>query len=195
MRIGILGGTFDPPHAAHLALARAAIDQLQLDELIFMPVSRNPLKHKPISSAKRRLEMVRLLIQDEPKMAFSDLEVLRGGRSYAVDTLEMLQAANPADYWFIVGADALKDLGQWKQPARLLKLTRLAVAVRPPQTETQVISHIPPDIRDRVDLIKMEPMDIASFDIRERIFKGRPVAPMVPDRVLDYIRNNNLYRS
>lgn len=195
MRIGILGGTFDPPHIAHLALARAALEQLELDELIFMPAARNPLKHKPFTTAKQRMEMVTRLIEAESKMAVSNLEVSKGGRSYAVDTMEELQAAQPADYWFIVGADVLRDMDQWKQPQRLLKLCRLGVAVRPPQTETQVLAHLRSDIRERVDIIKMPPMEVASFDIRGRIFKGQPVAPTVPDRVLDYIRENNLYRS
>lgn len=195
MRIGILGGTFDPPHIAHLALARAALEQLELDELIFMPAARNPLKHKPFTTPKQRLEMVKRLIEEEPKMAVSDLEVSKGGRSYAVDTLEELQAAQPADYWFIVGADVLKEMDQWKQPQRLLRLCRLGVAIRPPQTETNVFAHLRSDVRERVDIVKMPPMDVASFDIRARIFKGQPVAPNVPDRVLDYIRQHNLYRS
>ncbi|MEA2551882.1 MAG: nicotinate-nucleotide adenylyltransferase, partial [Fimbriimonadaceae bacterium] len=101
----------------------------------------------------------------------------------------------PADYWFIVGADALKDLDKWKQLDRLLKLTRLAVAVRPPLTETQVVSRIPERIRDLVDLVKMSPVDIASFDIRDRLARQKPVAPLLPDRVIDYIRQNDLYRS
>jgi nicotinate-nucleotide adenylyltransferase len=190
-----LGGTFDPPHEGHLAIARAAISQLELDEIIFMPVARNPLKRKPIATGKQRLAMTKLLLEDEPKVAISDLELSRGGKSYAVDTLEELQAAQPADYWFIVGADALKDLDKWKQLDRLLKLTRLAVAVRPPLTETQVVSRIPERIRDLVDLVKMSPVDIASFDIRDRLARQKPVAPLLPDRVIDYIRQNDLYRS
>ncbi|MEA2552477.1 MAG: nicotinate-nucleotide adenylyltransferase, partial [Fimbriimonadaceae bacterium] len=86
-RIGILGGTFDPPHEGHLAIARAAISQLELDEIIFMPVARNPLKRKPIATGKQRLAMTKLLLEDEPKVAISDLELSRGGKSYAVDTL------------------------------------------------------------------------------------------------------------
>ena len=97
MRIGILGGTFDPPHIAHLALAHAAIEQLDLEEVIFMPVAKNPLKHKAMASPKQRLAMTSLLIEGEPKLAVSDLEISRVGQSYAVDTLEELQAAQPAE--------------------------------------------------------------------------------------------------
>lgn len=195
MRIGILGGTFDPPHAGHLALAKAAIETLELDEVLFMPASRNPLKHKPVASAKQRLAMTQVLIKDEPKMAVSDLEISRGGQSYAVETLEELQAVQPADYWFIVGADALKDLTQWKNPDRLLKLCRLAVAVRPPQTETMVRAHIPEEYRDRVDLLNMAPMEIASFDIRDRLARRRPVGSSFPAALLDYVEKNKLYRN
>jgi len=194
LRIGILGGTFDPPHLAHLALAHAALDQLQLDEVIFMPVSRNPLKHKPLTPPKTRMAMTEMLIKDEPKMAVSNLEIVRGGQSYAVDTMNELQAAQPAEYWFIVGADALKDIKQWKNPDKLLKLCRLAVAVRPPQTETDIKARTPEEYRDRVDVISMKPLDTASFDIRDRLFRGQPVSGMLPPDVLDYIQKSNLYR-
>lgn len=195
MRIGILGGTFDPPHIAHLALAHAAIEQLDLEEVIFMPVAKNPLKHKAMASPKQRLAMTSLLIEGEPKLAVSDLEISRGGQSYAVDTLEELQAAQPAEYWFIVGADALKDLAQWKNPERLLRLCRIAAALRPPFSETQMVARIPEEFRDRVDFVTMPPMEVASFDIRDRLAREKPVKPMIPDSVLDYIRQNNLYRS
>jgi nicotinate-nucleotide adenylyltransferase len=194
LRIGILGGTFDPPHVAHLALARAAISHLELDEVIFMPVARNPLKHKPVSSAKQRLTMTEILIKDQPKMAVSNLEMVRGGQSYAVDTLGELQAAQPADYWFIIGADALKDLKLWKNPDKLLTLCRLAVAVRPPLSEESVKARIPEEYRDKVDLISMPPMDVASFDVRDRIHRGKPLGDMITPDVLDYIQQNNLYR-
>jgi len=194
LKIGVLGGTFDPPHAGHLALARAAIAQLELDEVIFMPVSRNPLKHKPVTSTKMRLAMTEALVADEPKTAVSNLEIVRGGQSYAVDTLAELQAAQPADYWFIIGADALKDLKLWKNPDRLLNLCRLAVAVRPPLTEEQVRSRIPEEYRGKIDLISMTPMDVASFDIRDRLHRGKPLGEMVPKGVLDYIDQNKLYR-
>jgi len=195
LRIGVLGGTFDPPHNAHLSLAHAAIDQLSLDELIFMPVSRNPLKHKPIASPKQRLEMTEMLIADEPKMAVSNLEIVRGGQSYAVDSLDELHVAKPGEYWFVVGADALKDLKQWKNPDKLLRLCRLAVAMRPPQTEADVRSRIPEEYKDRIDIVKMEAMNIASFDIRDRLERNKPLAGMLPERILQYIRQNGLYRS
>src|SRR5438045_2029390 len=116
MRIGILGGTFDPPHLGHLALANAAREHLKLDEVIFMPASRNPIKKGTQTPPKQRLEMVKRTVEGHPGLAYSDLEITRGGPSYAVDTLTELSFAKPAEYWFLVGADALKDLPTWKQP-------------------------------------------------------------------------------
>src|SRR3954471_14443433 len=107
MRIGILGGTFDPPHSAHLALAHKALDELRLDEVMFLPVNRNPLKKIKMSPAKDRLEMVKLAIRDEPNFSVSDIEIARGGPSYAIDTMNELTYARPAEYWFILGSDAL----------------------------------------------------------------------------------------
>jgi nicotinate-nucleotide adenylyltransferase len=195
LRIGILGGTFDPPHLAHLALAQAGIDHLELDEVIFMPVSKNPLKHKPIASAKQRFAMTEILLENQTRMAVSNLEMVRGGPSYAVDSMAELQAAQPADYWFLIGADALKDLKQWKNPDRLLKLCRLAVAIRPPLIEAEVRARMPEEFKDKIDLIHMEAMDIASFEIRDRLARHKPLGNMIPEPVLEYIRQNDLYRS
>jgi len=118
MRIGILGGTFDPPHIGHLELARAAIDALKLDEVLFLPAHRNPLKRAKSSPAKQRLEMVQRMVADEPKMAVSDIETSRGGPSYMVETLMELQMVKPGDYWVLLGADAMKTFDEWKTRRR-----------------------------------------------------------------------------
>jgi len=195
MRIGVLGGTFDPPHEGHLALARAAADALNLDEVIFLPTHRNPLKKDAKQTgAKKRMEMVRLATKNEPAFAVSDIEVERKGLSYAVDTMRQLQMVRPGDYWFILGADALKDFKKWKQPEKLLKLARLAVAVRPPETFQDAISRIPEQFRARIDAVPMPPVEISSTEIRERISGKRPVSQWVPRDVLQYIEENRLYR-
>ena len=111
MKTGVLGGTFDPPHYGHLELAKAAKAQLGLDEVMFVPANRNPLKTRKTASAKHRLRMVELEIEDEEGLSVSDIEITRGGPSYAVDTLEELKMVRPGEYWFIVGADALETLG------------------------------------------------------------------------------------
>lgn len=197
MRIGVLGGTFDPPHRGHLQLALSAADQLELDEVIFMPANRNPMKRREDggASAKQRLEMVRLLVDHDPRFSVSDLEQTRGGASYTYDTFFELQMVRPADYWFILGADSLRSLPEWKSPEKLIKLTRLAVAVRPPLTPHDAITRIPEDYRAAVDVVQMPAMAISSSDIRERFRRGHSAGDTLLPEVLDYIRRNGLYRS
>lgn len=195
MRIGIFGGTFDPPHTGHLALAKAAQEQLELDEVIFLPAARNPLKsRRATASGKDRLEMVRRLIDSEEKMAVSDMELTRGGMSYTVDTLGELHMIQPAEYWFLLGADALRGLPDWKNPQRVLRLCRLAVAIRPPTTPNDVMARLPEEYRGKVDIVKMSPMDVSSTEIRDRIADGRGTLNWVPQRVLHYIQANKLYK-
>jgi nicotinate-nucleotide adenylyltransferase len=195
MKIGILGGTFDPPHAGHLSLARAAKSALELDEVIWMPAYNNPLKQKSKSSpARQRLEMVRLLVESEVGMAVSDIEITRGGQSYAVDTLSELQYIRPADYWFIVGADSLRTIAKWKQPERLLRLCRLAAAVRPPLNATEALLLVPPQLRPAIDLIEMTPLDVSATEIRSLVGRGQSIERWVAKSVIKYIQENKLYR-
>ncbi len=195
MRIGILGGTFDPPHAGHLALARAALQQLQLDEIMFLPANKNPLKARRVGTAsKHRLGMVEALIRNEPQFSLSDMEITRGGTSYTVDTLGELHMVRPAEYWFLMGADALKGLPDWKNPQRLLRLCRLGVAVRPPMGQSEVIARVPVEFKEKIDVITMNPMDVSSTDIRDRLSRNQNVSPHVPNDVLKYIHTHQLYR-
>jgi len=196
MKIGILGGTFDPPHVGHLSVARAALEQLELDEVLFLPANRNPLKtHKTSTPGRQRLGMVEALIRHEENMAVSDMELTRQGMSYTVDTLSEIQMVSPAEYWFIMGADSLRGFAEWKHPQRILKMARLAVAVRPPIGEADVLSRLPEEYRDRVDLIKMAPIDISSTDLRERLTRHLNVSAWIPQDVLKYIATNQLYRN
>lgn len=195
MRIGILGGTFDPPHNGHLSIAKAAAETLELDEVILLPASKNPFKeHLHRSSPEHRLKMVQAMIADEPGLAVSDMEITRGGVSYTVDTLGELQMVRPADYWFILGADAVRGITEWRNPQRLLRLCRLAVAIRPPITETQTMSKVPDEYRDRIDLINMPPLEISSSEIRERIRRGQNANMWVSPAVAKYIQAHKLYR-
>jgi nicotinate-nucleotide adenylyltransferase len=195
MKIGIFGGTFDPPHLGHLALAEAAIESLGLDEVIWMPAFQNPLKAKrPFTHAKQRLKMVQLAVEGLPKMAVSDSEIERRGQSYAVDTVAELQFLKPADYWFIVGADSLRTLSSWKQPERLLRLCRIAAAVRPPVNSVEALLLVPPEFREKIDLIEMKPMDISATEIRDKLARGLSVDPWVPKLVIKYIQENKLYQ-
>lgn len=196
MKIGILGGTFDPPHAGHLALARSALQQLELDEVLFLPANRNPLKSsKSTVSGKHRLGMVEALIRHDSQMAVSDMEITRGGTSYTVDTLGELQMVQPAEYWFIMGADSLVGIRDWKNPLRLLKLCRIAVAVRPPLSEPDILVRLPEEFKGKVDILQMPPSDISSTDLRDRLMRNQNVSPNLPQDVLKYIHTHQLYRS
>ena len=195
MRIGILGGTFDPPHKGHMNLAETALAQLELDEVVWIPAFQNPLKNKTASShAKQRLEMVKLAVADNPRMAVSDVEIERRGPSYAVDTVSELQYVRPADYWFIVGADSLKTLTKWKQPERLLRLCRIAAAIRPPVNPVEALLLLPPHFRDLIDLIEMKPTEISATEIRANVAKGSAIEPWVAKPVIKYIQEKGLYR-
>lgn len=194
MRIGIFGGTFDPPHLGHLALAEAALTSLSLDEVIFLPANRNPLKERrDVTLGDRRLDMVRLLIRGRNGLAASDMEITRGGMSYTVDTLGELQMVQPAEYWFLLGADAVSGLSQWKNPIRLARLCRLGVALRPPYQAEDILARVPEEFKDRVDFIPMAPSETSSSDIRNRILESRPVTNLLTPEVLRYIQENRIY--
>ncbi len=194
MRIGILGGTFDPPHHGHLKLAEAAINALELDEVILLPANTNPFKSgQRTTPAKHRAAMAQLLQKRNAKLSFSDMEITRGGVSYTVDTLGELQMVHPGEYWFILGADAMKGFSEWKNPQRILRLCRLAVALRPPMTKEELERQIPDEFRDKVDLIEMPPTPESSTDIRTRLQKGQPIQNITPAEIVDYIRQNKLY--
>lgn len=195
MRIGVFGGTFDPPHNAHLELARAARLHLELDELLWVPSGRNPLKTvRPVASSKHRLRMTQLAIEGEPGMAALDLEIAREGPSFMVDTLNDLSVVMPGEYWLVLGADSLRTFGQWKAPERILKLARLAVAVRPPMTMEKLEAFVDPSLLTHVDWIPMKESTISSTEIRLTLERGRPADPWVKPNVLKYISEHNLYR-
>jgi nicotinate-nucleotide adenylyltransferase len=195
MRIGILGGTFDPPHLGHLQLIESAVISLDLDEVILLPANTNPFKQGRRSTpAKQRLEMSQLLTQANPKVAISDMELTRGGLSYTVDTLGELQMVHPGEYWFILGADSLKSFPEWKNPHRILRLCRLAVAVRPPTTKEEMLRGLPSEFADKVDIIEMPPTDISSTMIREKVLKGQNIEKLTTPPVLEYIKKHKLYK-
>jgi len=196
MRIGILGGTFDPPHSGHLALAEAALEQLELDEVLFIPTNRNPLKKARTGmAAKHRIAMVDRLIKGKPQMAYTDMEITRGGASFSVDTISELQMVRQADYWFIMGADALRGLPEWKSPQRLMRMCRLAVAVRPPLIVADVLVKLPEEYKGKVDVIKMSALDISSSELRDRLHTGQSVASWISPEIQQYIETHKLYRN
>jgi nicotinate-nucleotide adenylyltransferase len=193
VKIGIMGGSFDPPHTGHLALARAAMAQLELDEILWIPAGRNPLKTRRTVPGKQRLEMVQLAIENEPNMAASDIEIGRSGPSYTYDTLFELQHVHPGQYWLILGADALKDFDKWKSPERILKMARLAVVVRPPHGRHELENKMTDELRAAIDWLEMPPVDVSSTEIRLRSEEKRPFAHLLPSKVYDYIKKHKLY--
>ncbi len=191
-RIGILGGTFDPIHKGHLALARAAVEQLKLDRLIFVPAFQHPLPEKQsgnMASAQARLEIVKLATNGEPKFEVSDCEMKRKGVSYTVDTLRIFRAQypKPNELFFITGGDWGKTLDQWKDIDTIFSLAHFVVAKRPGfDTER---------LPKGVQLLDFVPLDISSTEIRARLKKGASVASLVPNEVLSYVDKQQLYNS
>ena len=195
MSYGLLGGSFDPIHNGHLALARSAIEALGFSDVLLMPAARSPHKVKTYASAADRLAMAKLAIEDEPRFAVSDLEITRGGLSYTIDTLFELQAVRPGEYWLIIGSDALRALPQWKQPERLLKFCRLAVAERPGDPGSAALRAMPSWVTDRIDTFELKGIEVSSTELRNRIASGKPVREMLPPNVLRYITEHKLYRA
>lgn len=197
MKLGVLGGTFDPVHAGHLALARAARDLLRLAEVLFVPAGRPWRKPgRPIMPAADRLAMLRLAVAGESAFDVSELEVDREGPSYTVETLETLRAERPRDeLHFILGEDALVDLPNWVRRERIVELATLVVArraVRPDVLERAVQAL--PGLRERLVWLEMPRMDVSASEVRGRVAQGLPIEGLVPPAVEAYIREHGLYR-
>lgn len=196
MRIGVLGGTFDPVHLGHLILAEEAREVLSLERLLFVPAGMPWRKTgRPISPAEHRLAMLRLALEGSP-FELSTLEVERPGPSYTVDTLRELHAAFPAaSLYFIMGYDALLDLPNWHQPQEIVRLALLAVARRPGAEDSlEELERELPGVSGRVVWVTMPPIGISASDIRSRVRAGRSVRYLVPPGVEEYIHRHRLYR-
>jgi nicotinate-nucleotide adenylyltransferase len=197
-RVGILGGTFNPPHLGHLVCAQEARAQLDLDQVLLMPVAAPP--HKPLEDdpgAEVRLELCRLAAADDEWLEASDLEVARGGASYTVDTLSELHERRPGDeLTWIAGGDMAASLASWREPERVLALARFAVAERDGALRAQVEGEVESlGGRDSVVFLDMPLIGISSTSIRRRVAAGLPIRYLVPDAVVAYIAEHGLYRS
>ena len=190
MKIGILGGTFDPVHLGHLQLAQNARSQFSLDKVIFVPAYQSPHKQaiSPAASARDRYEMVRLAIEGEPFLDVSDCEVKRKGVSYTFDTLVEFEKKYPgATLFLILGEDALDGVDTWHRAAELKKKVRFLAAKR----ETRAV-HAPETIY--VSWIRMPLCPISASGIRTAIKQGGHIDDSLPPKVLKYIQMNKLYR-
>jgi nicotinate-nucleotide adenylyltransferase len=195
-RLGLFGGTFDPIHHGHLALAEAARDTLDL-EIVFMPAGQPP--HKPeqrVSPAPDRLAMVRAAIADNPGFLVSTLELERAGPSYTVDTLETL-AATTQDLSLILSTEAVADLASWHRPERVLELATLVVVPRDgfPDLDEATVARLVPGTRPRVMILDGPRLRLSASAIRRRAAEGRSVRYLVPDAVATYIGDHALYRT
>lgn len=191
-RIGLFGGTFDPPHEAHVALARLALAELALDELRWIPAGQPWQKARQITPAVHREAMVRLAMGNEPRFVLERCEIRRAGPSFTLDTVRELQAAQPDAQWFLViGQDQYAGLHTWRDWRELLSRVTLAVANRP---GVAIEPH--PDVKAAAHQVVPLPMlDIASTDIRARVAAGQDIGALVPVSVARYIEANHLYRA
>jgi nicotinate-nucleotide adenylyltransferase len=192
--IGILGGTFNPPHYGHLALARHAQAELGLDRVLLMPANSAPHKGEESDPGpERRLEMCRLAAGGEAGLEACALEIERGGPSYTVDTLRAIKQSNPqAELTFIVGADMARTLPAWREPGALVELAGLAVAEREDTGREEVLRALSP-LGTRVTFLAMGMLEVSSSQVRERVKAGEPTEGLVAPAVAEYIAAHALY--
>jgi nicotinate-nucleotide adenylyltransferase len=196
VRIGILGGTFNPPHLGHLVCAQEAYVQLELDRVMVIPARIPP--HKPVEEEpgpEHRLELCRLAVRGDERFTVSDIEMVREGPSYTVDTLEELTSHDPDNELFlIVGGDVAAGLPQWHRPQRVLALARLAIAQRRGTTRASIEAALHQlQGQDRAHFFRMPRIGVSSTLVRQRVGARQPIRYFVPDPVIDYIDQHRLY--
>ena len=200
MKQGILGGTFDPVHNGHLAIAAQTMEQLHLDEVIFLPAGQPWLKKdRPISPAEHRLRMLQMAIEGRPHLRISMSELERAGDTYTIDTIAAMQAqlGKEDELFFIIGWDKLPELPRWRDVSRLLRICRLAAVPRPgyslPDLKILEEAVLPGVITRRVVLLDRPLVDVSASAIRQRVAQGLAIGHLVPEPVERYIRQHGLY--
>jgi nicotinate-nucleotide adenylyltransferase len=192
VKIGVFGGTFDPPHIGHLLLAADARDALQLDRLVFVPAGTQPFKAHapPVASGQDRLEMVRLAVADDANYAVDDAEISRAGLSYTVDTLQHLsERYRGSKLFLLLGEDTLAGFGKWREPERIRELASLAVMTRAGAAGEAI-----GEIGEAVVQVSTRRIDVSSTEIRDRLRKGKTIKGFVPESVERFIDARGLYR-
>ncbi len=200
MKIGVLGGTFDPVHRGHILVAEETRARLNLAEVLFVPAGQPWLKEGSlISAAEHRVQMVRLAIAAYPYCKLSTLEIERAGASYTVDTITALQAQLGAgdELFFIMGWDALAQLPRWREPSRLITMCQLVAVPRPgyPCPDLNSLEAVIPGLSRRLILLEKPEVDIGATEIRSRVARGLSIRHLVPEAVDDYIKKHKLYLS
>lgn len=198
MKLGVMGGTFDPIHNAHLVAVDEVRKKLKLDEAWFIPAGQPWFKaDRDISSAEHRVNMVRLAITGNPHFKLSTIEVERPGATYTVDTLEQLrrELGETTEIYLILGWDNLNSLPRWHEPGRLIELCRLVSVPRPgyPRPDLQALEATIPGLSQKVITMDQPQIDISSSEIRERVATGGSISLLVPPPVARYIRQHKLY--
>ena len=199
MRLALFGGSFDPPHRGHVAIARAAADAFALDTVLFTPAGRQPIKATAAATFEQRLTMVTLACAEDSRFAASNLDAPRsdGTANYTVRTLSQLKESFPeAQLFNLVGADSFRDLARWKQPQRLLELAEWIVVSRPGFALLEPAGlNLTESQRARIHLLDSVHDDVAATRLRERLQQGDPCADLLPASVAAYIHEQHLYRS
>ena len=182
-KIGILGGTFDPIHNAHLAMARAALEHLELDQLLFIPTGNPRYRNPARASGEHRVAMLRLALADEPRFAIDTRELQPGASGYTVDSLRAIAGELPdAKLYLLMGADQYEKLDTWHRPDDIARLAEIAVFGRPGIT-----------LKENPRLIPMQPTPVSASEIRARAARGAPLNRLVPGAVANYIGRHRLY--
>jgi nicotinate-nucleotide adenylyltransferase len=200
MRVGVFGGTFDPIHLGHLAVARSIQATLCLGKVVLVPAGQPWLKAgTPVSSVNDRVEMLRLAIARQKSFVLSTIEAERPGPSYSVDTMETLRRQSESDsvLFFLLGSDALMDIARWKEPRRLIQICQLVAFARPgfrlPTMDS--LEAAVPGLSGRVVFVEVPQVNIQATDIRSRIAEGRSIKRLVPRAVERYILEHGLYKA
>ncbi len=189
MRIGLLGGSFDPPHIGHLLAASDAHESLRLDRLLFIPAAVQPLKAgRTTARTDQRLAMTKMLVDGDPRFDVDAIEMDRGGLSYTVETLTALKQRWPsAELFWLVGADIVSTFAQWREPERIVELATVVVLERAGDFADRAL---PAGMR----CLPTRRIDVSSTEIRQRVNEGKSVRGFVPDAVADFIAAERLYR-
>jgi nicotinate-nucleotide adenylyltransferase len=201
MRLGILGGTFDPIHYGHLLLAETCREQLRLEQVWFLPAAVPPHKQQnELAPGPQRIEMIELAIGGHESLAVCPYEIERGGVNYTVDTLAHFHDEDPArELFFLMGADSLRDLPTWKEPARLCQLAVPVVVGRAPAAISQAeIGNLSVGVlaalAERLETVRMPFIELSSSDLRARVAGGQSIRYRTPRAVEKYIESHGLYR-
>jgi nicotinate-nucleotide adenylyltransferase len=194
-KVGIYGGTFDPPHNAHLTVAKFALEKLTLDVLYIVPAKGHALKkNASITPAPIRYDMTKAAFRDQHRIRVSRIELDGPETSYTVDTIERFQAyehLRDPEYYYLIGADNLSELHLWKEPEKIFSIAQIVVLQRPGYSNRPAIS----GFGDRVTILDSPEMEISSTAIRDLVKRGLPIKSLVPPAVLELIEHHGLYRN